>query len=71
MSKTNGFFFSNFLADDNNIKGVKRDSYGSHYSMDSMCTVGSSSGGIARDENICPHQLNSSASDPIVHGNHF
>uniref|UniRef100_A0A9J2PJV5 Dedicator of cytokinesis protein 7 n=1 Tax=Ascaris lumbricoides TaxID=6252 RepID=A0A9J2PJV5_ASCLU len=51
-------------------QGAKRDSYGSHYSSDSMCTVGSSSGGTARDETTVhpPHQLHSSASDPTVPG---
>ncbi|VDM43975.1 unnamed protein product, partial [Toxocara canis] len=48
---------------------AKRDSYGSHYSSDSMCTVGSSSGGTTREETIHPpHQLHSSASDATVPG---
>lgn len=55
------------------MQGAKRDSYGSHYSSDSMCTVGSSSGGTARDETTVhpPHQLHSSASDPTVPGEGF
>nr|CRZ23221.1 Bm4167 [Brugia malayi] len=48
---------------------AKRDSFGSHYSSDSMCTVGSSSGGTNRDDILrAPHQLHSSASDPTVPG---
>ncbi|KAM3718829.1 Dedicator of cytokinesis protein [Dirofilaria immitis] len=48
---------------------VKRDSFGSHYSSDSMCTIGSSSGGTNRDDTLrAPHQLHSSASDPTVPG---
>lgn len=48
---------------------TKRDSFGSHYSSDSMCTVGSSSGGTNRDDAFhAPHQLHSSASDPTVPG---
>ncbi|EFO23679.1 hypothetical protein LOAG_04806 [Loa loa] len=48
---------------------AKRDSFGSHYSSDSMCTVGSSSGGTNRDDTLrAPHQLHSSASDPTVPG---
>ncbi|CAG9532753.1 unnamed protein product [Cercopithifilaria johnstoni] len=48
---------------------AKRDSIGSHYSSDSMCTVGSSSGGTNRDDTLrAPHQLHSSASDPIIPG---
>uniref|UniRef100_A0A0N5ALW0 Dedicator of cytokinesis protein 6 n=1 Tax=Syphacia muris TaxID=451379 RepID=A0A0N5ALW0_9BILA len=48
---------------------TKRDSYGSHYSSDSICTGGSSSGGTTRDDTMRqPHHLNSSASDPTVPG---
>ncbi|VDK44685.1 unnamed protein product [Anisakis simplex] len=34
------------LSMDDHIATTKRDSYGSHYSSDSMCTVGSSSAGV-------------------------
>ncbi|VDP15688.1 unnamed protein product [Onchocerca flexuosa] len=48
---------------------AKRDSHGSYYSSDSMCTVGSSSGGTNRDDILrAPQQLHSLASDPTVPG---
>ncbi|VDM97928.1 unnamed protein product [Thelazia callipaeda] len=49
-------------------QATRRDSFGSHYSSDSLCTVGSSGGTNREDIFRAPNQLHSSASDPTVPG---